>query len=69
MTRALVLVLALTGCTQFPMLDAVHDPNAVTPPLLPTDELAAQTPRIDPNDPLSARAAALRARAAALRNR
>jgi hypothetical protein len=69
MTRAALLCLILSACGQFPALDAAYDPNAVTPPLLPTDELTAALPKIDPADPLAARTAALQARAAALRNR
>ncbi len=69
MTRAALLCLCLTACAQFPELDAVHDPNAVTPALLPTEDLAATLPQINAADPLAARTASLRARAAALRNR
>lgn len=69
MTRAALLCLFLTACTRFPALDATYDPKAVTPPLLPTDELTAVVPKINPEDPLTTRTAALQARAAALRNR
>jgi hypothetical protein len=69
MTRAALLCLILTACAQFPALDAYYDPSAVTPPLLPTDQLTAAVPRITAGDPLAARTAALQARASALRNR
>jgi len=72
--RALVLALALAACTDFPRLDeagATIGPAGPPPPLLPFDALEAAaargTPRAERTDDLEARAAALRARAAVLR--
>ena len=72
MTRAffpcLALCLTLSGCATFPEVNASFDPNAPAPKLLPTAELPAIA-QISGADPLAARAAALRARADALRAR
>lgn len=63
----------LAGCATFPALDAAPKPaatKAVYPALLPVDELLARVPPPPATDPaaeLAARAAALKARAAALR--
>ncbi len=73
MKHALLIVLCLTACTTFPVVDAVMpQTNAAPPALLPTEDLLAQTGAIGAEgagQTLAARAAALRARAAALRNR
>ncbi|MCO6381588.1 hypothetical protein [Oceanicola sp. 502str15] len=76
MTRAaLLLCLALSGCTQFPELDAVVSASAKSaayPRLQPLDGILAQA-NASTTDPaavrgdLSARVAALRARAARMR--
>ena len=70
MMRALFICLALTltGCATFPSVNAAFDPNAKAPSLLPTSELPAIAQNSS-TDPLAARAAALRARADALRAR
>lgn len=69
--RALVLCLALAACTDFPRLGEAAGPAGPPPPLLPFDALEAAaaggTPRAERTEDLEARAAALRARAAVLR--
>ena len=70
MTRALLLILALTGCATFPEVDKVTAKSSgKTPPLLPIADLTAQVrPTLgSPDTALAGRAAALQARAAALR--
>jgi hypothetical protein len=64
----LFFVAALTACAPFPELDAVGPDTAIPPQLLPLDTLLAQgTPQgSDPGPALSARAARLKARAAAI---
>jgi hypothetical protein len=73
MTRALILCLGLAACATFPQVDAVASKSTgPAPALLPMADLLAQTntPRAEAaGDSLTARAAALRVRAAALRNR
>lgn len=63
-----LLLLSLAACAPFPALDAAGPDRATPPQLLPIDDLLAQaaaaTP--DPGPALSARAAALKARAAAI---
>ena len=72
MKYAVILCLSLTACSSFPQLDAATPrANIPTPTLLPTEDLLAQTAAIGAEGvgrTLAARAAALRARAAALRN-
>lgn len=71
----LVVVLAVTACTNFPEIEEANRsaaPVGDPPPLLPYTELVATTagvPTTTPSstDDLEARAAALRARAAILR--
>ena len=74
--RPLVLaaaLAALSGCAQFPAVDAFAASRAVGPPpvLLPLDQVlaadAAPTQAEAAGDALAARAARLRARAAAMR--
>ena len=72
MKHAFLLLLLLSACTAFPVVDAVV-PNANSPPpvLLPTEDLLMQTGAIgaqNAGQTLAAQARALRARAAALRN-
>ena len=63
-----VLLLCLAACAPFPQIDAMGPDTPPPPPLLPIDELIAQagagTP--DPGPMLAARAARLKARAAAI---
>ena len=63
-----VLLLCLAACAPFPQLDVARSATAPPPPLLPIDALIAQagatTP--DPGPALAARAARLKARAAAI---
>lgn len=70
MRAALLFLSVLAGCTQFPELDRAADPAAMAAPyptLLPAEALpAAGTPPADPAAALLARAAALRARAGEL---
>lgn len=68
MMRALFL-LGLTGCTQFPTVDAAAAPDLKPPGLLPTQDLAVDPIAALGSDPLAAQSAELRARAAALRSR
>ena len=66
---ALVLIAALTAaCAPFPELDAAGPDTAKPPQLLPIDQILAQagTQDADPGPALSARAARLKARAAAI---
>lgn len=67
MTRALLLILSLSACAQFPEVDAGSRTNLPTPTLLPTDQLIAGTDQTSPADPLAGPVALLKARAAALR--
>lgn len=64
----LLLLAALSACAPFPEVDALAPDSGAPPPLLPIDSLLdqaqAQTP--DPGPALSARAARLKARAAAI---
>ena len=69
-----MLIAALAGCAQFPELDAATSAtarDAPYPDLIPVEDIMAQVPqdRITPDTAsgLSARVAALRARAARLR--
>lgn len=64
----LLLATVLTACAPFPQLDALDSSIAPPPPLLPVDELLAQagTPADDPGPAIAARAARLKARAAAI---
>lgn len=71
---ALVLVLGMGGCVEFPALDGVVDDttrNAPYPDLVPLGPILAQAdaaaPGRDPGAGILARAAALSARAARLR--
>lgn len=71
MRTTAILALAvsvLTGCAPFPELDAVGDDTRPPPQLLPIDSLLQQadTSASDPGPSLSARAARLKARAAAI---
>lgn len=69
-TALLFLVLsALVGCAPFPELDAVGRDTSPPPQLLPIDDLIrqAQVAPADPGPPLAARAARLKARAAAIK--
>jgi hypothetical protein len=66
--RALSL-LCLTACTQFPSVDAASVPALKRPSLLPTRDLAVDQIAPLSEDPLAARAAALRTRADTLRSR
>ena len=72
MKNAVLLFVILSACTSLAKVDAVSPRTTTpTPALLPTDELLAQTGAIGAQgagQTLAARAAALRARAAALRN-
>lgn len=71
--RAAVLGLfalgALVACAPFPELDALGPDGAPPPQLLPIDTLLDQAgaPSVDPGPALSARAARLKARAAAIK--
>lgn len=69
-TPALCLAVlgALAACAPFPELDALGPDTAPPPRLLPIDSLIAQAQVTsdDPGPALSARAARLRARAAAI---
>ena len=72
MFRTLLLCLTLTACATFPQVDAAAS-KAIgpAPALLPMDDLLAQTGQTGAEaagNSLAASAAALRARAAALRN-
>ena len=71
MTRALILCLTLAACASFPEVEAAASKaTGPAPALLPMDQLLAQTgqPKAEAaGNGLTARAAALRARAAALR--
>lgn len=60
--------LLLAACASFPELDAAGPDRATPPQLLPIDQLLAQagTGETDPGPALAARAAALKARAAAI---
>ena len=72
MKHALIAFLCLSACTTFPKVDAMTpQTNAPPPALLPTEDLLLQTGAIGAEgagQTLGARAAALRARAAKLRN-
>ena len=65
----LALLGALAACAPFPELDALRPDNAPPPQLLPIDTLLgqAQVTATDPGPALSARAARLKARAAAIK--
>ncbi len=69
-TSVLVLFagLAIAGCSPFPELDALGDDTSPPPRLLPIDSLLeqGQATLADPGPPLAARAARLKARAAAI---
>ena len=72
MRKTALLFLALStviGCAPFPELDAVGPDTSSPPQLLPIDDLIgqAQTTPTDPGPPLAARAARLKARAAAIK--
>jgi hypothetical protein len=67
MTRALLIALMLSACTQFPEVDAATKTNLPAPSLLPTDQLIATTDQAA-IPPLDAEVARLQARADALRN-
>jgi hypothetical protein len=64
----LACVAALSACAPFPQLDAAGPDTAAPPQLLPIDALLAQADMqtADPGPALSARAARLKARAAAI---
>lgn len=64
----LPVIAALAACAPFPELDAVGPDTATPPQLLPLDTLLAQAEGqlADPGPALSARAAGLKARAAAI---
>ena len=69
-TAVLFLALsAVVGCAPFPELDAVGPDTSAPPQLLPIDDLLrqAQAAPADPGPPLAARAARLKARAAAIK--
>ncbi|WP_375173376.1 hypothetical protein [Pseudooceanicola sp.] len=73
-SAALAILWAVSGCAEFPDLDRAIPQSEVSgpyPALVPIDGLLAQTedPRIEDDDParLEARRAALKARAARLR--
>jgi hypothetical protein len=69
-TACLVLLLpALAGCAPFPELDAVGADTGPPPQLQPIDSLLqqAQVTEVDPGLALAARAARLKARAAAIK--
>lgn len=65
---ALLLALTLAACAPFPELDALGPDRAAPPELLPLDDLLAQATAAgqDPGPSVAARAAALKARAAAI---
>lgn len=69
-TTAILLfaISVLTGCAPFPELDSVGNDTNPPPQLLPTDSLLQQadTSLEDPGPLLSARAASLKTRAAAI---
>jgi hypothetical protein len=70
--RLTVLLLCATGlaaCAPFPELDALGPDTGPPPPLLPIDTLLdqARTSAKDPGPALAARAAGLKARAAAIK--
>ena len=68
-TAFLVLALSvLADCAPFPELDAVGTDTSPPPQLLPIDSLLqqAEAPGSDPGPALAARAARLKARAAAI---
>lgn len=68
MMRAVALLCLLAACAAPREVETVAPiAGLVTPPLLPTADLAALTAAAPPADPLAARTAALRARADALR--
>lgn len=70
-TSLLVLLLPiLAGCAPFPELDAVGNDKSPPPQLLPIDSLLqqAQPTEVDPGPALAARAARLKARAAAIKS-
>ncbi len=67
MMRALILLLTLSGCAQFPDVDAGTRTNLPAPSLLPTDQLISGISQTVPADPLAGPVAALNARAASLR--
>jgi hypothetical protein len=64
----LVCAVGLTACAPFPELDAAGPDTAAPPQLLPIDGLLAKADftGTDPGPALSARAARLKARAAAI---
>lgn len=66
----LTVLCLLTGCAQFPVIDAApSSAGGQTPSLVPIDNLLAQAdaPAADRAAPLPARAARLKARAALMR--
>ena len=67
MMRALLLLLGLCACAEFPEVDAGARTNLPTPSLLPTDQLISGINQTTPADPLAGPVATLNARAAALR--
>lgn len=67
MLRALILILGLSACAQFPEVDVGARTNLPAPALLPTDQLIAGVDQAKPADPLAGPVARLKARAAALR--
>ena len=67
MMRALLLLLSVSACAQFPEVDAGARTNLPTPSLLPTDQLISGINQTTPADPLAGPVATLNARAAALR--
>lgn len=70
MRRILPILLAgcLAACATFPEIDAMGPDTGPPPPLLPIDDLLAQASgtATDPGPDLAARAARLKARAAAI---
>jgi hypothetical protein len=69
MHRPLLILLSLSACAPFPEVVTNAQDAGPPPPLLPIDQLLAQADLSPPvlADPLQARAAALKARAARLR--
>ncbi|MBL9073074.1 hypothetical protein [Tabrizicola sp.] len=68
LTVLLLFLAAISACAPFPELRAGGPEGVTPPPLLPIDELLAQAaaPTPDPGPALVARAARLKARAAAI---
>ncbi|WP_295073420.1 hypothetical protein [Tabrizicola sp.] len=70
LTVPVLLAASLFGCAPFPEIDAMGPDTGPPPQLLPIDDLLAQAgaQTTDPGPAVAARAARLKARAAAIPN-